>query len=464
MSMQQRRLGVWQGLIAFFVVLTSFLFPLQALAEAGDEDTGGPVKFSLSDCIRKAVEDHPSVQEVKWDVAIRESDVQQAQAGYYPTGELVNIAGVVNDVKGNILRYRQSGIGHLGPFTRLEGQLVYPLFTWGKLPNGLKAASKGLEQEHANVDQKKAEAVREVKEFYYTLLYTRQIQSLLHDVREGFEKAVKTAEERLKDGKVTQLDFLNLKIGYAGVAKEEEKLRNGIELTRAALLRAMGLPQSTVFEPADAMLAPQAAQLKDFDFYVHRLFANRPEWRRLRLGIQAKEAELDMATSDYFPTFFLAVPFAYAYAPGRSRQTNPYAWDNFNFGRAGPVLGLRWNLGFGETAAKVSRSRAELLKLRSQEKNAEASFPIEVKEAYLGVKEAQERMTITADGRKAGRALVTLATANFEIGIGEPQDIFLGLGNYTRATNDYYEAVKDYNVALAKLSFVVGEEVSELKY
>jgi hypothetical protein len=40
----------------------------------------------------------------------------------------------------------------------------------------------------------------------------------------------------------------------------------------------------------------------------------------------------------------------------------------------------------------------------------------------------------------------------------------LGLGNYTRATNDYYEAVKDYNVALAKLSFVVGEEVSELKY
>ncbi len=286
----------------------------------------------------------------------------------------------------------------------------------------------------------------------------------MNDVREGFEKAVKTAEDRLKDGKITQLDFLNLKIGYAGVAKEEEKLRNGIELTRAALLRAMGLPQTTKFEPADAMITPQKANLKDLDYYVQRLFANRPEWRRLRLGIQAKEAELAMAASDYFPTFFLAVPVRYGYAPGRSRQTNPFAYDNFNFGAAGPVLGLRWSISFGETAAKVARNRAELLKLRSQEKNAEASFPIEVKEAYLGVKEAQERMNITAEGRKAGRALVTLATANFEIGIGEPQDVFLGLGNYTRATNDYYEAVKDYNVALAKLSFVVGEEVSELKY
>jgi outer membrane protein TolC len=328
----------------------------------------------------------------------------------------------------------------------------------------VKAASKGLEQEVVNVEQKKVEAIREVKEFYYTLLYTQQVNALLSDVRDGFQKAVKTANERLKEGKVTQLDVLNLRIGYAGVAKETQKLRNGIELTRAALLRVLGLPQNTSFEVADTALAPQPAHLKDLDYYVQRLFANRPEWRKLLIGIQAKEAELQMAMSDYFPTFFLSIPVRYAYAPGRSRQTNPWAYDNFNFGAAGPVVGLHWSLSFGETAAKVSRSRAELLKLRSQEKNAQASFPIEVKEAYLGVKEAEERMTITADGRKAGRALVTLATANFEIGIGEPQDIFLGLGNYTRATNDYYEAVKDYNIALAKLSLVVGEEVSDLQY
>jgi len=154
----------------------------------------------------------------------------------------------------------------------------------------------------------------------------------------------------------------------------------------------------------------------------------------------------------------------YAYAPGRSRQTNPFAYDNFNFGAAGPVVGLHWSLGFGETAAKVARSRAELMKLRAQEKTAAASFPVEAKEAYLNVKEAEERITVTADGRKAGRTLVALAVANFELGIGEPQDVFMGLGNYTRATSDYYEAVRDYNIALAKLSLVVGEEVSELRY
>ena len=465
MSAQQWRLKVWQSLIALTMVLG--MLTSLSRAESGDEEASETLRLSLSDCIKRAMEDHPSVQEVQWEVAIRKSDLQQAQAGYQPTAEFVNLFGVVNDAKGSLAGPRPlktGGIDELGPFTRLEGQIVYPLFTWGKLPNGVKAAAKGVEQELVSVDQKKAEAAREVKEFYYTLLYTQQIRSLMDDVREGFETAVKTAEERLADAKITQVDFLNLKVGYAGVAKETQKLRNGVELTRAALLRAMGLPQATMFEPADATLTPQPAQLKDFDYYVQRLFANRPEWRQLRLGIQAKEAELAMATSDYFPTFFVAVPIRYGYAPGRSRQTNPFANDDFNFGAAGPVLGLRWSLSFGETAAKVSRSRAELLKLRSQEKNAEASFPIEVKEAYLSVKEAEERISITGEGRKAGRALVTLAVANFEIGIGEPQDVFLGLGNYTRATNDYYEAVKDYNVALAKLSFVVGEEVSELQY
>jgi outer membrane protein len=445
------------------VLALLFLAPLVAVA-AGDEDTAGMLRLTLPECIVRAVEGHPSVQEVKWEVAIRESDVQEAMSGFYPTAEFVNLVGVVNNARGNINRYNQSGIGGLGPFFRVEGQIVYPIFTWWKVTNGLKAAQKGVQQENVNVEQKKAEAIREVKEYYYTLVYTKQIQELLTDVRNGFEKAVQTAEERVEAGKMSQLDALNLKVGYAGVAKETRKLQNGIELSRGALLRVMGLGQETAFDVADTTLTPQAAQLKDLKYYERRLFTNRPEWRRLRIGIQAKEAELEMARSDYYPTFFFSMPIRYGYAPGRSRQTNPFAYDDFNFGGAGPLLGLHWKFNVGETAAKVSRSQAELMKLQSQEKTAATSFPLELKEAYLNVQEAEERMRITSDGRKAGRALVALSTANFELGIGEPQDIFQGLGNYTRAANDYYEAVRDYNIALAKLSLVVGEEVSELQY
>ena len=464
----QWRYHAWKGPLVLLALMAAAL-PRITAAATGDEDDGAVLKLTLIECIKRAIENHPSVQEVKWDVALRESDLQQAKAGTYPTGEFTSVFGAVNDAKGSLAGNRPihtGGIDELGPFVRLEGQFVYPLYTWGKITNGINAASKGVEQEYANVEQKKAEAAREVKEFYYTLQYTQEVKSLLGNVRDGFQKAVTAADERIKEskGKISQLDVLNLKIGYAGVAKEVGKLDNGIELTKAALLRVMGLPQTVSFIPAEPALTPQPAQIKDLDYYVQQLFKNRPEWRRLLLGIQAKEAELALTRSDYFPAFFLAVPIRYGYAPGRSRQTNPFAYDNFNFGAAGPVLGLRWNFDINGTAAKVARSEAELMKLQTQKKTAENSFPVEVKEAYLNVKETQERVKITEEGRKAGRTLVALSSANFELGIGEPQDIFLGLGNYTRAANDYYEAVRDYNIALAKLSLVVGEEVSDLRY
>ena len=464
----QWRYHAWKGPLVLLALMAAAL-PRIAAAATGDEDDGAVLKLTLIECIKRAIENHPSVQEVKWDVALRESDLQQAKAGTYPTGEFTSVFGAVNDAKGSLAGNRPihtGGIDELGPFVRLEGQFVYPLYTWGKITNGINAASKGVEQEYANVEQKKAEAAREVKEFYYTLQYTQEVKSLLGNVRDGFQKAVTAADERIKEskGKISQLDVLNLKIGYAGVAKEVGKLDNGIELTKAALLRVMGLPQTISFIPAEPALTPQPAHIKDLDYYVQQLFKNRPEWHRLLLGIQAKEAELALTRSDYFPAFFLAVPIRYGYAPGRSRQTNPFAYDNFNFGAAGPVLGLRWNFDINGTAAKVARSEAELMKLQTQKKTAENSFPVEVKEAYLNVKETQERVKITEEGRKAGRTLVALSSANFELGIGEPQDIFLGLGNYTRAANDYYEAVRDYNIALAKLSLVVGEEVSDLRY
>ena len=464
----QWRYHAWKGPLVLLALMAAAL-PRITAAATGDEDDGAVLKLTLIECIKRAIENHPSVQEVKWDVALRESDLQQAKAGTYPTGEFTSVFGAVNDAKGSLAGNRPihtGGIDELGPFVRLEGQFVYPLYTWGKITNGINAASKGVEQEYANVEQKKAEAAREVKEFYYTLQYTQEVKSLLGNVRDGFQKAVTAADERIKEskGKISQLDVLNLKIGYAGVAKEVGKLDNGIELTKAALLRVMGLPQTISFIPAEPALTPQPAHIKDLDYYVQQLFKNRPEWRRLLLGIQAKEVELALTRSDYFPAFFLAVPIRYGYAPGRSRQTNPFAYDNFNFGAAGPVLGLRWNFDINGTAAKVARSEAELMKLQTQKKTAENSFPVEVKEAYLNVKETQERVKITEEGRKAGRTLVALSSANFELGIGEPQDIFLGLGNYTRAANDYYEAVRDYNIALAKLSLVVGEEVSDLQY
>jgi len=46
--------------------------------------------------------------------------------------------------------------------------------------------------------------------------------------------------------------------------------------------------------------------------------------------------------------------------------------------------------------------------------------------------------------------------SNFDLGIGEAEELFKGLGTYTEPAANYLRAVHDYNVAVAALSKAVG--------
>jgi outer membrane protein TolC len=166
----------------------------------------------------------------------------------------------------------------------------------------------------------------------------------------------------------------------------------------------------------------------------------------------------------YYPTVFLSTGFQFARAQNRDEQTNPFASDDFNYIRPVGVLGLRWDLNFLMTGAKVDQARAELDRLQAQQRDAATGLQLEIRRAYREVVQAKDTMQATQEGRKAGRALLILTVSNFDLGIGEAEELFKGLGSYTESSTDYLRAVHDYNVALGVLSQSVNREVTTLQY
>ena len=57
MSAQRRHIGLWQGLVVVTVVL-GVLSPC-TYAEPGDEETGSPLRLTLTDCINRALGNNP---------------------------------------------------------------------------------------------------------------------------------------------------------------------------------------------------------------------------------------------------------------------------------------------------------------------------------------------------------------------------------------------------------------------
>lgn len=422
-----------------------------------------PEKLGLDEFVRRALEAAPDLAVARWEVATREAKLREAKASQYlPQFEALNLVGLAPRYLGTVLDPKTTvDTSRYGPFTSIDVSLVQPIFTWGKLTAGVAAATHAVEQEEAAKEGVAADVVLQVKTLYYNVLLSRSVEGVLVEARDAFENALKTANRRREkgDSDISELDILYLRVGLSEIAKEVPKLQNGSTSALEALRIMAGADRHDPIDVKGHFLEPVQVKLEPLEHYAGAIYAKSPEWKQIDAGVAAKAEEVKTIEADFFPMFFLTGSFSYSYAPRSDRQLNPFAWDQFNYQRGpGGVFGIRWPLNFHITAAKVETTRAELGKLEAQRRQAHDGLALQIEQAYKTVLETKESLDKLEDGRKAGRAILTLSVTNFDIGIGDAKEILQGLSNYAQVSGHYYEAVHDYDMAVAKLVKVSGGE------
>jgi len=425
--------------------------------------------YDLGRCIQSALANSPDLAAAAAELAGARAKLSQAEAGRYGQAEYTQIVGLVNGASGNAVDAtinKNDFFTNLGPFTRLDLLVNVPLWTFGKLRAALLAAEEGMHSQAAEGERRRAAVIFTTKQLYYSLLLTRQLSAILHDMHDSMSKAVSKSEERLQSSSngVTELDVLKLKVGRSKFAKGVSEVDASMDLTRAALARIVGIASSDEFDIADQRLDPVAAQIDALESYLAQGTSQRPEARQIETGIAAQSAKVDLEEASYYPTLFLSAGLQFARAPNRTEQTSPFAYDELNFIRPIGVLGMRWDLNFFSTSAKVDEARAGLLRLQAMRRDATSGLELEIRKSYADVAQARAAMNATQEGRKAGRGLLILSVSNFDLGIGEAEELFKGLGMYTETSTDYMRSVHDYNVAVAALSRAIGRELAQINY
>jgi len=443
------------------------LLLLVAVLSGGVAAAHAEQPLGLAECIQAALTNSPDLAAAAADIAAAQARLKEAEAGRYGELGYTQILGLVNEAHGSPTyspNQTTDLFKGLGPFTSLDLHLAIPLLTFGKLHAALEAAQHGIESERAHTAERRAALVLSTKQLYYGLLLARQLEGVLHDMRDTMDKAVATTEKRLAERKsgVTELDLLKLKVGRARFAKGVAQVEASAVLAHSALARAVGISDASRFDIADRKLKPVEVSLRPVEDYLPKVLDD-PEWERLQSGLEAQEAKVAVEEADYYPRIFLSTGLQFARAGNRTEQKNPFAYDEFNYLRPVGVLGMDWDLNFFSTAAKVDQARAELERLRAKEREARSGLPLELRKAYVEVTRAQKTMKAAAAGRKAGRGLLILTVSNYDLALGTAEELFNGLGAYTESSSDYFQAVHDYDVAVAELSRMVGE-LTNLKY
>jgi outer membrane protein len=348
----------------------------------------------------------------------------------------------------------------LSDWTHIEFALIKPLYTFGKIDEYGKAAQGNIDIKRGEVLQSKSETVFDTKRAYFGYLAARDIRLFLEDMQGRLAQSISRAEHALKDetGEVTQSDLYSLQAakGLIGKYVHQAKAVEVISMDGLKVLTGVGLKASLAV--SDEKLEPVTFPNVELADLQAMALTERPEMQQLEAGMKARRALVAAKKAESMPDVYAGVVGSFSYASQRDQLDNPHIYDPFNGGGLTPVLGVKWDAVFDVASARVSQAQAELEALNQKRQFALAGIPFEVGEAYANARANYQSQNELADGAAAARRWVIAALADFSAGLEKGDRLAEAIKTYVLTQTEYLRTVNDYNINVAQLSRLTGEQ------
>ena len=449
------------------VLVATALVATLSVSQASEEPPRNNLTLSLDDCIRIALKSAPELGEAQADIELTASKLAEAKSYRFPQLNVTTLFGPAPQARAQDFLATDRDTIRLNTltwFTSADATLIQPLYTFGKISENMKAATHGIEVDRSRKVQRANEIALKVKEYYFGLMLARESKELILEVQDDLDKARTTAKKLLDQGSasVDETDIYKLDAFSGEVAKYLEEAQKGERLALAALRTRLGLPGDAVIEIGGSeRLTMGGGVVPEYDTFVEKARARRPEFRQIAEGLKARSALVEAARANYYPDIFLGGLFSWAYAEDRDRINNPYITDPFKHAIGGIALGARWKLDFGITGAKVAGEQAQYNRLLSTKEFADANIPLEIRKYYLELLEAEHSAADTLKAYTNAKKWAVAALANFDFGIGPAKEIFDALQAYARMRAAYFQSLYNYRIARANLDYASGEQPLE---
>ena len=372
-----------------------------------------------------------------------------------PRLRLKSQSGLIPDAEGSLFNPPSdtSGFRELGPFNRTELEVAVPVFTFGQLTSLKRAAESGVEVEDATLNERRLDAVLEIKEFYYGLLLARDIDGLVGKLTQE----IRARKEELDDDDTMPLSSkYRVELALLELGAQKREVADKVELADAALKWKVGIPDRAPLALEETFIAPVEADVPPLDELAARGLTQRPDWHKLQAGIAAKKALVDAAKSAYYPQIFLSGGLRYAWAPGRTDQHNPFVKDEFNYLNGGVFLTVRQAFEWGFLGADLDKARAEYFELKAKERGAGRGIRLDIRRAYMDYRRAAADLEDALKARKVSRQWLKLAQEEYEFDPETIQDLVTAFTAWAKAEQAYLQAIYDSNLALARLERTAG--------
>ena len=369
--------------------------------------------WTLERALQQALSGNPDARLAQQRIVAAQAGLDQANAAFWPRVQLQSSYSASDNPMlafGSILNQRayNSSLNFNDVPTvddlNARGLVTVPLYAGGKNTATRKAASANTEaakQDNAAVQNALG---YEVARAFYTVLKSRQFIRAAEAGVNSFEANLAVAKKRLDGGTLLKSGVLDIEVRLAQAREDLVRARNSNALATRALRNLLGI-ETGEFEVADA--APQTRAPDSGDF------SGRPELTAASHRERAAQEQVTAAKGSYLPRVSAFGSLDY-----------DYGWKYENGGgsyTAGALL--QWDVWDGKlTRAKVREANANLESSREERRKLRLALDLEVEQARLELKAANERLSVTDQAVAQATESASLTRARFEQELALPKD------------------------------------------
>lgn len=312
-----------------------------------------------------------------------------------------------------------------------------------------KTASRNSAQSSYRLTRQ--ELILSVKRAYFDVLKSEMLLEIQKEALKRANEQLKIAETRYELGAASYSDVLKAKVLHGDVKLALISSENTVKLAKASLNSWMGQDVNASIDVEENLTKP------DFDYsYEDALtdaMRDNPSLKKANFDLNSAMAQLGMARSGFFPSLSLSGSYSWS-NPELDEIKNilerEYSW------RLSASISLNifdnFQKNYNFSWAKANRNSA-----RENFYQTKRDVALELKQAYLNVEEAQQKINLTQEKVESAEEDLELVQEKYNLGSASILELLDAEVSFKQAESDQVEALYDYNLAVAQFEKAMGK-------
>ena len=420
----------------------------------GRVPTNGTVDLNLPKTVQMALDYNRDIKNSQYALKKAEYAINQAQAGKKPTVDYNFGAQRSRATDAATYSRAASLMGGANSVSNAFSNGIsvnIPLYTGGLVEGQIDVAKLGKTNAQEEILRVEQATKYSAIQGYYGLLAYQELQGVYHEAVDNLQGHLDNVQAQYNVGTKAKVDVLSSDVSLANANTTAITADNNVAVAESNLNNILGLPLETKLNLADHQLPFDTynISLQEATDYAMKY---RPEVLQAAIAVQEAERNIDIADAGNKPTV--------AITGGNDWADNTFPGIDANKRSWKVAAGVTYNFyDGGATKAKVNQAKQDLLVARETEQKTREAVQLEVKQAYLNIRSAAQKVEETQTVVDQARENYRIQNIRYQAGVGINLDVLDAQLSLNEAQVNHIQALYDYNVGIAKLEQVMGVDV-----